>query len=120
MRPAQGDGFRVTPKKGRAALFYRQAAARLAAGGCRSVVTGARRSMMPDGNLDVDAIHGACPVRKGTKWGANWWYAARPAHRAPLCSLARQRRAARQVLGPGALPVIALCLPHRCAPLRAH
>jgi hypothetical protein len=38
--------------------------------------------MMPDGNLDVDAIHGACPVRKGTKWGANWWYAAaRPAHR---------------------------------------
>jgi hypothetical protein len=34
MRHVQGDGFRVTPKKGRAALFYRHAAARLAAGVC--------------------------------------------------------------------------------------
>jgi len=42
----------VPPKEGTAALFY---------------------SVTPDGQLDPMALHGACPVIKGTKWGANIW-----------------------------------------------
>lgn len=44
--------FAVTPKKGEAVLFYHQDR------------TGA---------LDVLATHGACPILKGDKWGANLW-----------------------------------------------
>lgn len=42
----------VPPKEGTAALFY---------------------SVKPDGRLDPMALHGACPVIKGVKWGANIW-----------------------------------------------
>jgi hypothetical protein len=46
------DQFAVPPRKGDAILFY---------------------SQTPDGNLDPASLHGACPVLKGTKWGANLW-----------------------------------------------
>jgi len=46
------DGFRITPKRGRAVLFY---------------------SMLPDGNLDTRSLHGGCQVRRGEKWSANFW-----------------------------------------------
>ena len=42
----------VPPQQGTAALFY---------------------SVTPDGRLDPMALHGACPVIKGVKWGANIW-----------------------------------------------
>ena len=42
----------VPPKQGTAALFY---------------------SVTPDGRVDPMAMHGACPVIKGEKWGANIW-----------------------------------------------
>lgn len=42
----------VPPKQGTAALFY---------------------SVTPDGRVDPMAYHGACPVTKGVKWGANIW-----------------------------------------------
>ena len=42
----------VEPKQGTAALFY---------------------SIKPDGQIDKASLHGACPVIKGTKWGANIW-----------------------------------------------
>lgn len=44
--------FAVPPRRGDAILFY---------------------SQRPDGNLDPSSLHGACPVLKGTKWGANLW-----------------------------------------------
>lgn len=44
--------FAVPPRRGDAILFY---------------------SQRPDGHLDVNSLHGACPVLKGTKWGANLW-----------------------------------------------
>jgi len=44
--------FAVPPRRGDAILFY---------------------SQRPDGQLDVNSLHGACPVLKGTKWGANLW-----------------------------------------------
>lgn len=42
----------VPPKQGTAALFY---------------------SVRSDGMVDAMAVHGACPVIKGIKWGANIW-----------------------------------------------
>jgi len=42
----------VPPARGTAALFY---------------------SVTPDGQIDHTSLHGACPVIKGTKWGANIW-----------------------------------------------
>ena len=44
--------FAVPPRRGDAILFY---------------------SQKPDGKLDRNSLHGACPVLKGTKWGANLW-----------------------------------------------
>lgn len=44
--------FAVPPRRGDAILFY---------------------SQRPDGHLDINSLHGACPVLKGTKWGANLW-----------------------------------------------
>jgi prolyl 4-hydroxylase len=44
--------FSIPPKKGDAVLFY---------------------SQTPDGHLDPNSLHGAGPVLKGTKWGANVW-----------------------------------------------
>jgi len=44
--------FAVPPRRGDAILFY---------------------SQRPDGHLDASSLHGACPVLKGTKWGANLW-----------------------------------------------
>jgi prolyl 4-hydroxylase len=42
----------VEPQQGTAALFY---------------------SITPDGRVDKRSLHGACPVIKGVKWGANIW-----------------------------------------------
>jgi len=47
------QGFKVKPKRGRAIIFY---------------------SMLPDGNLDDNSLHGGCPVVAGEKWAANWWF----------------------------------------------
>jgi hypothetical protein len=44
--------FAVKPRKGDAILFYHQDSA---------------------GNMDSTALHGACPVLRGEKWGANLW-----------------------------------------------
>uniref|UniRef100_A0A7S2Q2T0 Fe2OG dioxygenase domain-containing protein n=2 Tax=Skeletonema marinoi TaxID=267567 RepID=A0A7S2Q2T0_9STRA len=44
--------FAVPPRRGDAILFY---------------------SQKPDGEMDRNSLHGACPVLKGTKWGANLW-----------------------------------------------
>jgi prolyl 4-hydroxylase len=44
--------FAIPPKSGDAVLFY---------------------SQTPDGHLDPNSLHGAGPVLKGTKWGANVW-----------------------------------------------
>lgn len=44
--------FAVPPRRGDAILFY---------------------SQRPDGHLDHNSLHGACPVLKGQKWGANLW-----------------------------------------------
>ena len=49
---AQGLGFKVTPKKGAAVLFY---------------------NLLPDGNGDDLALHSALPCREGEKWLANFW-----------------------------------------------
>jgi prolyl 4-hydroxylase len=46
------EQFAVPPRRGDAILFY---------------------SQRPDGKLDRNSLHGACPVLKGTKWGANLW-----------------------------------------------
>lgn len=47
-----GDQLKVTPKKGKAVLFY---------------------SLLPDGNYDDLSIHASLPVTKGEKWLANLW-----------------------------------------------
>ena len=46
------EGLTVTPKKGKAVLFY---------------------SQFPDGNVDDESLHEARPVTKGEKWLANIW-----------------------------------------------
>ena len=30
-------------------------------------------SLHPDGTMDHNSLHGACPVKKGNKWSANFW-----------------------------------------------
>lgn len=47
-----GCGFKVTPKKGMAAVFY---------------------NLLEDGNGDDLSLHAALPVTKGEKWLANFW-----------------------------------------------
>jgi prolyl 4-hydroxylase len=49
---ADGQGFKVKPKKGMAVLFY---------------------NLLEDGNADDLALHAALPVFKGEKWLANFW-----------------------------------------------
>merc|ERR1711990_1358586 len=44
---------RIHPKKGMAMLFY---------------------SHNLDGTLDANALHGACPVKEGTKWIVQAWF----------------------------------------------
>lgn len=44
--------LKIAPKKGEAIIFY---------------------SLTADGGLDPLSLHGACPVEKGIKWGANKW-----------------------------------------------
>ena len=46
------EKFAVPPRRGDAVLFY---------------------SQTPDGRLDPNSSHGACPVLEGTNWGANVW-----------------------------------------------
>jgi len=46
------EKFAVPPRRGDAILFY---------------------SQRPDGLLDTNSLHGACPILNGTKWGANLW-----------------------------------------------
>lgn len=45
-------GMRVSPRKGDAILFYNQ---------------------RPAGGTEFNALHGACPLIEGIKWGANLW-----------------------------------------------
>lgn len=47
------EGFKVPPKKGRAVLFY---------------------SLLEDGNLDFNSLHGGCHVKKGKKFAMNLWF----------------------------------------------
>lgn len=47
-----GCGFKVTPKKGMAAIFY---------------------NLLEDGNGDDLSLHAALPVSSGEKWLANFW-----------------------------------------------
>lgn len=49
---ADGLGFKVTPRKGSAVLFY---------------------NLLEDGNGDDLALHSAMPVLSGEKWAANYW-----------------------------------------------
>lgn len=51
------DGLKVKPKKGDAVLFW---------------------SVTPDLGLDHRALHGACPVTKGTKWSMAKWIRDKP------------------------------------------
>ncbi len=44
--------FVVRPSRGRAVLFY---------------------SQLPNGELDLQSLHGGCPVLEGEKWAANLW-----------------------------------------------
>ena len=46
------EGLAVTPKRGKAVLFY---------------------SQFPDGNVDDESLHEARPVSRGEKWLANVW-----------------------------------------------
>jgi hypothetical protein len=46
-------GIRVAPRKGSAVMWY---------------------NMLEDGNGDNDALHEACPVLKGEKYGMNLWF----------------------------------------------
>jgi len=45
-------GLKVKPEKGKGIIFY---------------------SMTPDGEVDPNSLHGACPVKEGIKWAANKW-----------------------------------------------
>lgn len=49
---ADGLGFKVSPRKGSAVLFY---------------------NLLEDGNGDDLALHAALPVHRGEKWLANFW-----------------------------------------------
>ena len=49
---ADGLGFKVSPVKGSAVLFY---------------------NLLEDGNGDDLALHAALPVHRGEKWLANFW-----------------------------------------------
>ena len=49
---ADGQGIKIKPKKGMAALFY---------------------NLLEDGNGDDLSLHAALPVFKGEKWLANFW-----------------------------------------------
>ena len=49
---ANGLGFKITPRKGSAVLFY---------------------NLLEDGNGDDLALHAALPVYRGEKWLANFW-----------------------------------------------
>jgi len=46
------DGLKVKPQRGKVIIFY---------------------SMTADGVVDPFSLHGACPVKQGTKWAANKW-----------------------------------------------
>ena len=50
-------GLRSKPELGKVLLFY---------------------ILHPNGNIDQDALHGACSVKKGVKWSANKWMWNRP------------------------------------------
>eukprot|EP00475_Leptophrys_vorax_P012469 TRINITY_DN18911_c0_g1_i1.p1 TRINITY_DN18911_c0_g1~~TRINITY_DN18911_c0_g1_i1.p1 ORF type:complete len:509 (-),score=121.68 TRINITY_DN18911_c0_g1_i1:53-1579(-) len=52
-RSPGAGGLSISPKKGSALLFY---------------------NMLEDGNLDVQSFHAGCPVIKGEKWIANFWF----------------------------------------------
>lgn len=45
-------GLQVKPEKGKVIIFY---------------------SLLADGQFDPLSLHGACPVKEGTKWAANKW-----------------------------------------------
>jgi len=47
-----GKGLKYKPRKGDAVLFW---------------------DTLPDGKIDAHALHGGCPVKKGTKWVATKW-----------------------------------------------
>jgi prolyl 4-hydroxylase len=49
---ADGAGFKVSPRKGSAVLFY---------------------NLLEDGNGDDLALHAALPIHHGEKWLANFW-----------------------------------------------
>jgi prolyl 4-hydroxylase len=49
---ADGAGFKVSPRKGSAVLFY---------------------DLLEDGNGDDLSVHAALPIWKGEKWLANFW-----------------------------------------------
>ena len=46
------SGLQVKPQKGSSIIFY---------------------SLLPSGKPDPLSVHGACPVKKGVKWGGNKW-----------------------------------------------
>lgn len=52
VNPTNRDGITITPKRGKAVLFY---------------------NMLPDGNVDDLSQHQSLPVTKGEKWLANLW-----------------------------------------------
>ena len=52
-----GAGIKSKPVLGKVLLFY---------------------ILHPNGNIDQDALHGACSVKQGTKWSANKWMWNRP------------------------------------------
>lgn len=54
---ANGQGFKIEPKKGSAVLFY---------------------NLLEDGNGDDLALHAALPVWEGEKWLANFWVSDKP------------------------------------------
>ena len=52
-----GHGMQVKPQKGSAILFW---------------------TFKPDGNHDVQSLHGACPVIRGEKWVMTRWIHGKP------------------------------------------
>ncbi|CAB9519489.1 Probable prolyl 4-hydroxylase [Seminavis robusta] len=52
VNPSKHDGITITPKAGKAVLFY---------------------NMLPDGNVDDLSQHQSLPVENGEKWLANLW-----------------------------------------------
>lgn len=61
------EGLKVKPKMGDAVLFW---------------------SVTPDLQLDHRALHGACPVTKGTKWSMAKWIRDKPVRPSPKRKLA--------------------------------